>query len=140
MKMKTRLPIPGSIDFLFVFLFVFLNPKYVFNTLIKINNFHKDSVLLLVIGKVPNDKKNKLGQQRFQFTRVLVRPSKHHIMVLLKSQQPEHPLHTISVYLLLTAFRVPDAQVSGSLSSSFDGLGLYSPLGVRLSAIWCAGT
>lgn len=44
------------------------------------------------------------------------------------------------VYPPLTALRVPDAQVSGSLSSSFDGLGLYSLLHVCLSAIWCAGT
>lgn len=73
-------------------------------------------------------------------THVLVCASNHHVRALLWAQKPQELLHIVSVYPLLTAPRVPDAQVSRSLSSSFDGLGLYSPLHVCLSAIWCSGT
>lgn len=72
------------------------------------------------------------------FSNALICASKH-VKTLLQAQKPEHPWHTASVYPPLTALRVPDAHVSGSLSSSFDGRSLYSPLHVRLSAIWRAG-
>lgn len=55
---------------------------------------------------------------------VYVSVSKHHVKMLVAYKHNSPSIHIVSVHPSLTALRITDAQVSGSLSSSFDGLGL----------------